>query len=129
MLPYLADLVLHATAGLPLGMSVSAGHGFVMPLAGVLEPSIPAARHHGGGNGGLTLAAVVAVLTVVWLIRGALFPFGPCLACRGRRGRRAGSTDKAWGRCRVCKGTGERIRAGRRLLDWVLGKRRGVTDV
>jgi hypothetical protein len=77
----------------------------------------------------MALVLVIAGVVGIWLIRGAIFPFGPCRACRGRRGRNAGSTAKAWGRCRVCKGTGERIRVGRRLLDWVLGKRKGVSDV
>lgn len=56
------------------------------------------------------------VLVAVWVIRSIAHPYGPCRACVGRRGRNAGSTRAAWGRCARCGGSGERLRLGARLL-------------
>jgi len=60
------------------------------------------------------------VLVAVWFFRLIAHPYGPCPACRKRRGRNAGSTAVAWGRCPRCGGTGERLRLAARLL---LGRR------
>lgn len=63
---------------------------------------------------GLLLLALIAA--AVYLAACIPWPYGPCLACRGRRGRNPGSNHRRHGRCIVCKGTGERLRAGTRLL-------------
>jgi hypothetical protein len=55
------------------------------------------------------LGAAGAAIGLV-LARARFWPYGPCPACRGRRGRGRGSTDKAWNRCPRCGGGGERIR-------------------
>lgn len=62
--------------------------------------------------------AVIVVLAGGWglyLLRCWTHPFGPCRSCKGRRGRKAGSTRRSWGRCRACGGSGERLRWGARL--------------
>ena len=56
------------------------------------------------------LLVVVAVAVAAVLVRARYWPYGPCRACQGRRGRGRGSTPKAWDRCRKCRGSGERIR-------------------
>ncbi len=63
----------------------------------------------------VVIVAVVAA-AAVYLIRCRLFPYGPCRSCAGRRGRSVGSTARAWGRCRSCGGTGERLRLGARVF-------------
>lgn len=66
----------------------------------------------------LPVVAVLAVVIVIARWDARRRPFAPCLACRKRkRGSNAGSTYKAWGRCRVCGGSGER----RRLLAVIFG--------
>lgn len=56
----------------------------------------------------LALAAAAAV--AVPLVRAYWWPYGPCPACQGRRGRGRGSNPGSWSRCRKCGGSGERIR-------------------
>jgi hypothetical protein len=77
---------------------------------------------HAGLTSGLTesrelpmddvLAATAIGVVVVGgvLVRARFWPYGPCPACKGRRGRGRGSTDKAWSRCPRCGGGGERVR-------------------
>jgi len=77
-----------------------------------------------GASGGLHLAASDLALLIVgglvafglYLASCRIWPYGPCLACRGRRGRNPGSTGRRHGRCPMCKGTGERLRVGTRIL-------------
>jgi hypothetical protein len=74
------------------------------------------------GSGGLSagqwavVIGVAAVLFAGYLIGCSIWPYGPCLACIARRGRSRGSTGRRWGRCKRCRGSGERIRWGYRLL-------------
>jgi hypothetical protein len=57
----------------------------------------------------LITAALAAVLVFV-LIRTRFWPYGRCPSCRGRKGRGAGSTDRAFSSCGRCGGSGERVR-------------------
>lgn len=68
----------------------------------------------------VVIGAVLA-LSVILLLRwdARRRPYARCLFCIGRRGKNAGSTDRAWGRCPACKGKGER----RRLLAVIFGGR------
>jgi hypothetical protein len=70
---------------------------------------------------GLIVAGILAAL--VYMIHCALFPFAACLRCGGGGRRRSGS-GRSWRRCSKCKGTGERVRVGRRIWDWYKGDRR-----
>jgi hypothetical protein len=66
---------------------------------------------------------LVLVVAAVYLASCVPWPYGPCLACRARKGRNPGSTSRRHGRCLVCKGTGERLRVGTRLLlAWTNGR-------
>ena len=56
------------------------------------------------------LLAAAAVVAVVLVARSWFFPYGPCPACQGRRGRGIGSRPKSYNRCGRCGGKGERIR-------------------
>jgi hypothetical protein len=58
----------------------------------------------------LLITVVLAAALVFVLVRSRFWPHGPCPACRGRRGRGIGSTDRAFSRCGRCGGSGERIR-------------------
>ena len=44
-----------------------------------------------------------------------LFPFAPCLRCKGT-GRNGGSTRKRFGECKRCGGSGRRRRLGARTI-------------
>jgi len=123
--PNRPDPGLRLIACLPLGMHVAAGHGGAQPLAAVLGSSARAARH---GGGALTVVIVLAVAAVVYLVSCQLWPFGPCAACSARRGRGAGSNERRWNQCRRCKGSGQRMRIGKRLIDWARSDRKGMTD-
>ena len=74
------------------------------------------------GSGGLSagqwtvVIGVAAVLFAGYLIGCSIWPYGPCLSCIAHRGRSRGSTGRRWGRCKRCRGSGERIRWGHRLL-------------
>jgi len=62
------------------------------------------------------LAALAALVVVLWLIDLRQHPFGRCWRCRGS-GRNPGSTKKRYGRCRACqKRKGPRVRAGAKLV-------------
>ena len=44
-----------------------------------------------------------------------LWPFGPCMSCKGT-GRNSGSSRKRFGECRRCGGSGRRRRLGARTI-------------
>ena len=68
-------------------------------------------------NGDVILAVAAIAGAGGWAVSLWLHPYARCFACRGGdRGRNPGSTERVWGRCLVCKGSGERLRAGAR---WV----------
>jgi hypothetical protein len=58
----------------------------------------------------LLIAAVLAAALAFVLVRSRWWQYGRCPACRGRKGRGIGSTDRAFNRCGRCGGSGERIR-------------------
>lgn len=63
----------------------------------------------------LALALVLVLAAAAWLVRLRYWPYGPCRACEGRRGRGIGSSRQAWSHCQKCRGSGERLRPGARL--------------
>ena len=73
---------------------------------------------------GLALAALAAlILAGLYLTGCRIWPYGRCLACRANPRRNPGSTKRRFGHCRVCLGTGERLRVGSRLLlAWTNGR-------
>ena len=79
-------------------------------LAVAAAPSLGTARAIGG------LLLVGLVLAVCYLISCRFWPYGPCLACRYKPRKNPGSTSKRHGRCKVCRGSGERLRIGTRIL-------------
>lgn len=50
------------------------------------------------------------------------WPFGNCRKCDGA-GRFRSASGRAWRPCRRCKGSGSRVRFGRRLLTWASKKK------
>jgi len=68
------------------------------------------------------LAITAAAVAVVWITRLAVLPFGPCPACRGRKGRGLGSSARAFRKCGRCDGAGERIRPGARTIRRAIGR-------
>jgi hypothetical protein len=62
---------------------------------------------------GWAVAAGVVAL-VCHLVACAVWPFATCPRCGGN-GKRRSPSGKNHGRCRRCKGHGERVRFGRRV--------------
>ena len=77
-------------------------------------------------RGYLIVVGVIVFLVARYLIHCIWFPMADCWFCGGKgrhyakRGR-----GRPRRRCGRCKGTGERVRTGRRVYDWVVGRRRG----
>lgn len=99
-------------------LAASTGLAAVAASAGqhVLAVGSLTARDLGAG----ILAAIAAA--VLYLASCLIWPYGPCVASVGHRGRNWGSNSRRHGRCRVCKGTGERLRAGTRIIRSWRGK-------
>jgi hypothetical protein len=53
---------------------------------------------------------IALAVTAVLAVRSRFWPWARCRACQGRKGRGAGSTDRAYNRCYWCGGSGERVR-------------------
>ena len=91
------------------------------------------AGHYTAGQ--LHMSARVSALALLGLLIAAglyllgclVWPYGKCLACLGSR-RNPGSNSRRHGRCKLCRGSGERLRVGTRLLlAWTGGKHpRGI---
>jgi hypothetical protein len=92
-----------ASSGHITGWAVSAG---TSALSGV----------HLGPKALALVPLVVLVGGVLYLIGCRIWPYGPCLACRVHPRRNRGSNKRRHGRCRVGKGSGERLRLGTRVL-------------
>lgn len=58
----------------------------------------------------------VPVAAGVYLLACWIWPFAACHRCEGL-GRFRSPSGKAWRRCRRCKGTGERLRVGHRVVN------------
>jgi len=63
----------------------------------------------------LVVVGAVVLAVAFWALRLCWFPYGPCRACQGRRGRGMGSTARAYSRCHWCGGKGERLRTGAKM--------------
>lgn len=70
----------------------------------------------------LAASAAVVVITGAYALAGAMVPFKRCRPCHGtgrqlpRRGRNRFGRVRG---CRRCAGTGRRLRAGRRVWNWI----------
>lgn len=71
----------------------------------------------------VAIAIGAALLALAWLLDVAFHPWARCLACGGKR-TNPGSSVKAWGECKVCGGSGRRLRFGARLVRPDLARRR-----
>jgi hypothetical protein len=71
-------------------------------------------------QGWVVFAAVAGGL--LWLggyvIACAIWPFAACRKCDGA-GRFLSPSGRAWRHCRRCKGSGSRVRTGRRIATWL----------
>lgn len=72
-----------------------------------------------------TLATIVAAAG--YAISCAFWPFAACLSCRGDGVKRS-PTGRSWRTCKRCKGSGARLRIGRRVWNrWQGVKRDGMS--
>lgn len=60
------------------------------------------------------VAVTLLVLTLGYLVACAVWPYANCIRCHGA-GKFRSPTGKAWRNCPRCKGTGRRVRIGRRI--------------
>ena len=104
--------------------------GQVNPVAApgsVAATSLGAATpDHGRIPAVLILAVVVALWAGGYLLACWIWPYRACPTCEGS-GKRRSPSGKAWRRCRRCKGTGARLRIGRRVYNF-LATRHGGDD-
>jgi hypothetical protein len=69
-----------------------------------------------GGEVAFWAVAALVVATPVYAVACALWPFTACDRCDGS-GRRRSPSGRNYGRCRKCKGRGEQLRLGRRVMN------------
>lgn len=55
----------------------------------------------------------------------SFWPWGSCRWCRGGR-KYSWFSDRYWRDCRRCKGTGRRVRLGRRVWTWLGARKHDV---
>lgn len=67
------------------------------------------------------IGAAVIAAPVYWFVCW-FWPFADCRKCKGR-GQFASPSGKYRRRCRRCKGSGTKVRLGRRVWLWVAGKK------
>lgn len=92
-----------------------AASGHIAAVARLAGQHLLAASGYTARDLGATLAILLAC-AAVYLGSCLIWEYAPCMACHGRRGRSPGSNHRRHGRCKVCKGTGERLRFGTRIL-------------
>lgn len=66
------------------------------------------------------LALVGLVFTGCYAACCMFWPVGACWFCKGSKKMARSPTGKFWRRCPVCKGSGVRVRWGRRAWGWFL---------
>jgi hypothetical protein len=81
-----------------------------------MTPVIAAASTHTGDSGAILIAALFAAVT--YLISCAIWPFRSCRNCGGL-GRFRSPSGRAWRNCHACKGTGGKVRLGRRAWTYL----------
>lgn len=63
-------------------------------------------------------AATIVLLIVGYLLACWIWPFAACRRCDGD-GKFRSPSGKAWRPCRKCRGTGARLRIGRRVWNYI----------
>lgn len=69
------------------------------------------------------VAGTLLVLAAAYYVECAVFPWGKCSRCKDSPGRLMSPDGKHWRACRRCKGTGKRLRVGRRVWNFVQRRR------
>ena len=74
------------------------------------------------------LLLVAALLLACLAYAGSCWwwPFAACWRCDGA-GKLARRDGRVWRRCRWCRGTGQRLRTGRWVFNWLRSRRRDGT--
>lgn len=72
-------------------------------LAAAADPSLPWGR----------ILIIVAIWAAGYFVACAVWPWTACGHCEG--GKKRSPSGKAWRPCRRCKGTGRKVRLGRRI--------------
>jgi DnaJ-class molecular chaperone len=69
-------------------------------------------------TGGLVLAMALVAVVGGYVVACWVWPSTACRKCESH-GKRRSPTGRAFKICRRCKGTGRRIRTGRRIFNWL----------
>lgn len=56
-----------------------------------------------------------------------IWPYTDCPKCSGR-GRFLSPSGRAWRHCRKCKGSGAKVRIGRRMWTWLAAVKKAAID-
>ena len=71
----------------------------------------------------MSLALMIIVGILLYLLHCGIWPYKPCRSCHGRKRHMALSVGaertEAYRHCRWCGGAGERLRLGKRVLNRV----------
>lgn len=70
----------------------------------------------------MTAIAIAGVVGVVYLAGCLVWPFTACAKCEGA-GKHRSPSGRAWRTCRRCKGSGGRLRVGRRVVNYLWRRR------
>jgi hypothetical protein len=114
-----------ATRYLGLFAQVKAGSGGVavpLPRSVPLPAAAGPAGHQFLGGWPYPIG-IAAVLGLIYVVECWWFPFGRCWCCSGA-GRHSRKDGRVWRDCRVCRGSGKRMRLGRRLFNAIQRRRR-----
>jgi hypothetical protein len=89
-----------------------------------VTPILTAASDQFSGTGLLILAALTGAAAYTFACW--IWPFRACTKCGGI-GRFRSPTGRAWRPCRRCKGSGAKLRTGRRILTYLTRTHRNST--
>ncbi|WP_238160366.1 hypothetical protein [Kribbella pratensis] len=100
----------------PVHAVLVGGSGLVLAAAATINDAADAAHALSRPEQLAVLIVAALILTSLYLLACAIWPYANCGRCDGA-GKSRSPSGKKFRNCPRCKGTGRRKRIGRRLLD------------